>query len=170
MTVPSARLWLATFVGLTFTIGLLGGIVLERMVLHPSESRGPGVQNVRGGGRGGPGTMIPPGGPGGPGGPTGGRGRGGPGRGPMFGPPPEQYVDDLSRAVELSVAQRTTILSLLRAQEAVLQEQQDEARRLFIREQESLHDRIAAVMTPEQASAFREWVTRRTGLRSGGPR
>jgi len=160
---PSPRVWLATFVTLVFTIGLLAGIVLERTVLREQGPRGPGIQGSRG-----------PGGPGGQGGPgqgLGSRGRGGPGRGgPVFGPPPQQYVDDLGREVQLTDAQRSEILTLLQAQETRLQTMQEEARRVFIQEQEGLHERIAAVMTPEQATAFRAWITRRTGVRGGGPR
>lgn len=161
MTAPSARVWLATFVTLVFTIGLLAGIVLERTVLHdrgvPGLRAGFGAQGLRG-----------PGGPGGGGGPQ--RGRGGPGRGgPMFGPPPAQYVDDLGREVQLTDAQRSEILTLLHAQETRLQQMQEEARKVFIQEQAGLHDRIAALLTPEQATTFRAWISRRTGPRGGGP-
>lgn len=164
MTAPSARVWLVTFVGLVFTIGLLSGIVLERTVLRDRGFRGPGGPGVQGS-RG-------PGVPGGRG-PMGGQrgGRGGPGRGgPMFGPPPAQYVDDLSREVQLTDAQRTQILTLLQAQETRLQQMQEEARTLFIQEQAGLHDRIATILTPEQATTFRAWITRRTGMRGGGAR
>lgn len=163
MNVPSPRVWLATFVTLVFTIGLLAGVVLERLVLHPNDGRGAGAR-------------LQSQGPGGPGprglGPGGQRGRGGNGRGagPVFGPPPSQYVADLGRAVQLTETQREQILSLLQAQEARLQAMQEDARRVFIQEQEGLHDRIAAVMTPEQADAFRTWVTERTGLRTRSPR
>ena len=160
MKMPSPRVWLATFMTLVFTIGLLGGIVLERTVLNQSgpgsrvqESRGPGGQGARGPGI--PGARGP-----------GGRGRGG----PMFGPPPAEYVDALGRAVDLTDAQRTEILTLLQAQETRLQQMQEDARRVFIQEQSDLHDRIAAVMTPDQATDFRAWVTERTGLRGRGPR
>lgn len=166
MTAPSARLWLATFVGLVFTIGLLGGIVLERTVLQERLGfRGPGGPGVQGSrGPGGPGVQ----GSRGPGG--GQRGRGGPGRGgPMFGPPPAQYVEDLGREVQLTDTQRAEIMTLLHAQEARLQQMQEEARTVFIQEQAGLHDRIAALMTPEQATTFRAWITRRTGSRGGGP-
>jgi hypothetical protein len=88
----------------------------------------------------------------------------------MFGPPPQQYVEDLGREVQLSDVQRAEILTLLQAQETRLQGMQEEARRVFIQEQEGLHERIAAVMTPEQATTFRAWITRRTGMRGGGPR
>lgn len=158
MTAPSTRVWLATFVGLVFTIGLLGGIVLERTVLQDwgprvQGSRGPGVQGARG-----------------PGGPEG-RGRGGPGRGgPMFGPPPAQFVEDLGRELQLTDTQRAEILTLLKAQETRLQQMQEEARKVFMQEQAGLHDRIASVLTPEQAATFKTWVARRTGPRGGGPR
>jgi Spy/CpxP family protein refolding chaperone len=163
---PSPRVWLVTFVTLVFTIGLLAGIVLERTVLHRSgpalRGSGPTV-----GGPGGPGGRGGPSRGGGPGGQSGrGQGRGG----PMFGPPPTQYVEDLSREVQLTDEQRTAIVALLRAQEAHLQQMQEEARQVFIQEQEGLHDRIAAVLTAEQAAAFRTWVTRRIGPRSGAPR
>jgi hypothetical protein len=150
---PTPRVWLVTFVTLVFTIGLLAGMVLERTVLHPA---GPGFRTGGpGGGRGGPG---------GPGGPGGGRG------GPMFGPPPMQYVEDLNREVQLTDTQRTEILTLLQAQETRLQQMQEDARRVFMQEQQGLHDRIAAVMTPEQAAAFKAWVTRRTTPRGRGTR
>lgn len=87
----------------------------------------------------------------------------------MFGPPPAQYVDDLGREVELTDAQRTEILNLLQAQETRLQQMQEEARTVFMQEQAALHDRIAGVLTPEQAATFRTWITRRTGMRGGGP-
>ena len=163
MQSPSPRVWLVTFVTLVFTIGLLAGIVLERTVLHRSGPALRGSGPVAGGpggpgGRGGPGR-------GGPGGQSG-RGRGG----PMFGPPPTQYVDDLSREVQLTDEQRTEILALLHTQEAHLQQMQEGARQVFIQEQSGLHDRIAAVLTPDQATAFRTWITRRTGQRGSGPR
>lgn len=163
MNAPTPRVWIATFVTLVFTIGLLAGIVVERTVLHPRDGRGPGMLGSRGPDGGGP---RGPGGPGSPGGRGRGTGRGG----PMFGPPPQQYVEDLGREVQLSDAQRAEILTLLQAQETRLQGMQEEARRVFIEEQEGLHERIAAVMTPEQATTFRAWITRRTGLRGGGPR
>lgn len=165
---PSPRVWLATFVALVFSIGVLAGVVLERTWLHPSFIGGiGGIGGIGAGGRGGPDRFGGPGGPGGP-------GRGGPGRGPgrggpMFGPPPQEYVAELSRQVKLTDAQQAEVLKLLEAQEARLRTMQDEARATFIREQEGLHDRIAAVLTPEQATAFRTWVTTRTGRGRGGP-
>ena len=86
----------------------------------------------------------------------------------MFGPPPQQYVEDLSKEVKLTDAQQAEVLKLLEAQEVRLRAMQEDARTTFIREQEALHDKIAGVLTPEQATAFREWVTKRTGRR-GGP-
>jgi Spy/CpxP family protein refolding chaperone len=83
----------------------------------------------------------------------------------MFGPPPQQYVAELSKEVTLTDAQQAEVLKLLEAQEARLRTMQDEARTVFIKEQEGLHTRIAALLTPEQATAFRAWVTRRTGRR-----
>lgn len=154
----SSRVWLATFVGLVFTIGLLTGVVVERTWMHRGFASGPGGQARSGGpdGPGGPGRAI-------------GRGPGGSGRGgPRFGPPPQQYVEDLARDVNLTEAQQAEVLTLLKAQEARLRTMQDEARAVFIREQEGLHDRIAAALTPEQATAFRAWVTTRTGRRGGG--
>lgn len=163
MNTPTPRVWLATFVALVFTIGVLTGVVVERSWLHSGFS----------GSRGGP---ERPGGPGGPGrGPgRGPEGRGpdgrGPGRGggPMFGPAPQQYVEDLSKEVKLTDAQQTEVLTLLQAQETRLRTMQEDARATFIREQQALHDRIAALLTPEQAATFRTWVTTRTGRRGGG--
>jgi hypothetical protein len=158
MNTPSPRVWLATFVGLVFTIGVLTGVVVERTWLHSALI-------------GGPGGPVRPGGPGGPGGPgrVGGRGLGGPSRGgAMFGPPPQQYVEELAREVKLTEAQQAEVLKLLEAQETRLRTMQEEARTVFIREQEGLHARIAAVLTAEQATAFRAWVTSRTGRRGGG--
>src|SRR5688572_19470237 len=157
---PTPRVWLATFVGLVFTIGVLTGIVVDRSWLNPTftERRGPG-----GPGRGGPDGRGPDG--------RGGRGPGGPGRGgPMFGPPPQQYVEELSKDVKLTDAQQAEVLKLLQTQETRLRAMQEDARATFIREQEGLHDKIAALLTPEQAAAFRTWVTSRTGRgRGGGP-
>ncbi len=161
MNTPTPRVWLATFVGLVFTIGVLTGIVVERSFLHPTIT----------GGRGGPVRVGGPGVPG-RGGPDGrgfdgrgGRGLGGsPGRGVLiFGPPPQQYVEDLSKEVKLTGEQQAEILKLLQDQETRLRAMQEEARSTFIREQATLHDSIAAVLTPEQATAFRQWVTQRTG-------
>lgn len=167
MNTPTPRVWVATFVALVFTIGVLVGVVAERTWLHQTFV-------------GGRGSLQRPGGPGGPGGPGRGApgrgpdgrgpdGRGGPGRGgPMFGPPPQQYVEDLSKQVTLTDAQQAEVLKLLQAQETRLRAMQEDARTTFVREQEALHDKIAALLTPEQAAAFRTWVTARTGRR-GGP-
>ena len=88
----------------------------------------------------------------------------------MFGPPPQQYVEELSKEVKLTDSQQAAVLKLLETQEARLRTMQEAARATFIREQEALHNQIAAVLTPEQATAFRAWVTTRTGRRSGpGP-
>lgn len=154
---PTQRVWVATFIGLVFTIGILAGVVLERTWLHPSFV----------GDRVGP-RLVGPGGP--RGGPEG-RGPGGRGTGrggPMFGPPPQQYVEDLTREIKLTETQQAEVLKLLEAQEARLRTLQEESRKVFISEQQGLHDRIAALLTPEQAATFREWAQRRTGRR-GGP-
>ena len=154
---PTPRVWLATFVGLVFTIGVLTGVVTERVWLHPALSSarvGPG----------GPGGPRGRGGPGGPVGPVGpGRGRGG----ASFGPPPQQYVTELSNEVHLTDTQRAAVLTLLETQEARLITLQEETRNVFIGEQTALHDRISALLTPEQAAAFRTWVSRRTGRGRG---
>ena len=155
---PTPRVWIATFIGLVFTIGVLTGVVVERVWLQQTVVRGPGGQ-MRGAGPGGPGRN------GGPG-----RGAGAGRGGPVFGPPPQQYVAELSSEVQLTESQRTDILALLEAQEGRLRALQDEARKVFLAEQEALHDKIAALLTPEQATAFRAWVTTRTGRggRGGG--
>lgn len=70
--------------------------------------------------------------------------------------------------MNLTEAQRIAILSLLQTQEAKLISMQEEARKVFIAEQAALHEKIAAVLTPEQAESFKTWVTRRTG-RGRGP-
>lgn len=164
MTTPTTKVWIATFIALVFSIGLMAGVVIERLVLHPAESRvgrGPGEGRI-----GGPGGRGRGGGPGGPGGPV---GPGGP-DGPRFGPPPSQYVNELSAQVQLSDQQRADILALLQAQETRLGELQTEARRMFIEEQQALHERIAALLTPEQAETFKTWVARRTGQNGRGRR
>jgi Spy/CpxP family protein refolding chaperone len=76
---------------------------------------------------------------------------------------PEVYVQDLTREIALTDDQRTAIVALLKAQETRLRDQQEQARQTFASEQRALHDRIAATLTPEQATAFRTWVERRTG-------
>ncbi len=151
LTRPTPRVWIATFVGLVFTIGVLTGVVVERTWLHSAFVSGSGNQ-ARGGGPGGPGR-------------SGGMGRGGGAvrGGPMFGPPPQQYVTELSNEVRLTESQRSDILALLEAQKARLSTMQDEARKVFLAEQETLHDKIAALLTPDQATAFRAWVATRTG-------
>lgn len=158
MTSPTPRVWIVTFLSLVFTIGVLAGIVLERTVLGPRvavgvTAPGPGVP-------GGPGR-------GGPNGPGGREGRGGRGA-QLFGPPPEQYVANLDRAVRLTDAQRRDILALLQAQETRLRELQDDARNLFVQEQTRVLNAIAALLTPEQAATFRTWSDRQVGRRGGG--
>jgi Spy/CpxP family protein refolding chaperone len=169
---PAPRVWLATFVALVFTIGLFTGVVVERTWLHsaftgdrnePSKAEGPSGQGEPG--RGGAGRGSEGRGPAGRGAEGRGLGRGG----PMFGPPPQQYVEDLSKEVHLTDAQQAEVLELLQAQETRLRAMQEDTRATFIREQEAVHDKIAAVLTPEQAAAFRAWVTTRTGRRGGGP-
>ena len=172
MNTPTPRVWLATFVALVFTIGVLTGVVVERTWLRPAFI----------GGGGGPQGSGGPGGPGGPG--RGGPGRGADGRGPEgrgpdgrgpgrggqnFGPQPKQFVENLTKEVKLTDAQQAEIFKLLEAQETRLRAMQDDARATFIREQEALHEKIAALLTPEQATAFRAMAAQRTGRRGGGP-
>lgn len=166
MNPPTRTVWVATFVGLVFSIGLLAGIIVERKFLAepgPAFRGGPGQGPGSGGGPGSPGGGRGQGGgrrgggPGGPGGPGGGPGRGG------FGAPPEVYVQELAREIALTEPQRAAILELLKAQEVRLRDQQEQARKTFASEQQALHDRIAAALSPEQATAFRTWVERRTG-------
>lgn len=169
---PTPRVWIATFVALVFTIGVLAGIVVERSWLHPAFVGGRG--GPRFGGPGEPGRG-PDGrdGRGGPDGRNDGRtGRGGGRGGPMFGPPPQQFVEDLSKEVKLTDAQQAEVLKLLETQEARMRSLQEESRKVFISEQEALQNKIAALLTPEQATAFRQWSTKRIGRRggpSGGP-
>lgn len=163
LNAPTPRVWLATFVALVFSIGVLAGVVIERSWLHPSFT-----------GRGGPRFTGGPGGPGGPAGsrpegPGRGPGRGGGRGGPMFGPPPQQYVKDLAEEVKLTEAQQAEVLKLLEAQETRLRSLQEESRKIFISEQEQLHNRIAALLTPDQAAVFKTWVTSRMGRGRGGP-
>lgn len=162
ITSPTPRVWIATFIGLVFTIGMLAGVVVERVWLHPAFSGRAAI--ARGGGPGGPGGGLGRNGSPGGRGPGSGLNRGG----PMFGPPPQQYVTDLSAEVQLTDSQRSGILTLLEAQETRLRAMQDDARALFIAEQTALHDKIAALLTPDQATAFRAWVTTRTGQRGRG--
>jgi Spy/CpxP family protein refolding chaperone len=153
-----------------FTIGVLAGIVVERSWLHPAFVGGRG--GPRFGGPGGPGDpgRGPDGRPDGRGGPDGRNNRGQGRGGPMFGPPPQQFVEDLSKEVKLTDAQQAEVLKLLEAQETRLRSLQDESRKVFISEQEALQNKIAALLTPEQATAFREWSTKRIGRRGGPPR
>lgn len=90
----------------------------------------------------------------------------------MFGPPPQQYVEDLAREIKLTEAQQAEVLKLLESQESRMRSLQEESRKVFIGEQEALQNKIAALLTPEQATAFREWSSKRTGRRGGpgGPR
>lgn len=155
LTRSTPRVWIATFIALVFTIGVLTGVVVERAWLHQMFVRGPGSM-IRGGGPGGPGRN------GGPG-----RGAGVARGGPMFGPPPQQYVTDLSNQVQLTDNQRADILALLEAQEVRLRALQDEARKMFLAEQGALHDKIATLLTPDQARVFRAWVTTRMGRGRG---
>lgn len=79
-------------------------------------------------------------------------------------------MNELNAQVELSEQQRADILALLQAQETRLGELQNQARQTFIEEQQALHDRIAALLTPAQAETFRTWVARRTGQNGRGRR
>jgi len=143
----SPRTWLVTFMALVFMIGLSAGVLVDRTLLDTRRTQGRG---------------------GGPGGPSGqGEGRGGPiGLYGPLGPPPERYVADLARNLELTDEQRTRILAILDEQRPRVQQLQDDARTEFLDAQQSIFDAIAAELTPEQATAFQE-LTQRQRDRDG---
>lgn len=149
----SPRTWLATFIALVFMIGLSAGVLVDRTLLDDR----PGVRSRGGEGRSGGGG--------------GGGDRGGPGPiglyGPL-GPPPERFVADLARDLELSDEQRASILAILEEQRPRVQELQEQARAQFTAAQQALFDAIAAELTPEQATRFQERTARqREGGRGG---
>ena len=90
----------------------------------------------------------------------------------MFGPPPQQFVEDLAKEIKLTDPQKSEVLKVIEGQETRLRSLQEESRKVFISEQEGLQNKIAALLTPEQATAFRERSSKRTGRRGGpgGPR
>jgi len=144
MTV-SPRAWLVTFMALIFMIGLSAGVLVDRTLLDQRPDR-PSRGDVRGGGerRGGPGPI----------------GLYGP-----LGPPPDRYVAELARQLELTDAQRERILAILDEQRPRIQQLQDDARVEFVAAQQALFAAIAAELTPEQTAAFEQLTARQ---RSGG--
>jgi Spy/CpxP family protein refolding chaperone len=148
MTV-TPRLWLATFLALVFMVGVSAGVWIDRVWLddRPGFGRGPG--------------------PGGPG-REGGRGGRGPG-GPMGGPPPERLIADLDRELDLNETQEQQIRQILDAQRATIQQLQNESRERFNAMQRDLDTAIAAVLTPDQVTKFKDWASReRSGRGRGG--
>ena len=150
MTV-SPRVWLVTFVSLVFVIGVSAGVLIDRSwLIH--DGRG-----FRGPGPGGPDGR----GPGGPGGP----GRGLP---PLIGPS-DRLIQDLDNELHLTADQRQKIQTILDAHRPQVREMQDEARKKFTDEQQKLQDEIAATLTGDQATHFRDLMARRPPEPGGGP-
>jgi Spy/CpxP family protein refolding chaperone len=137
------RLWFSLFVLVVFSVGLAGGVVLDRSIgrrafLDRSFDRG-GPRGPMDFGRGGPGAG------GGPG--PGGSRRGG-------GPTPRVLVDRLASELDLTAEQRAKIEEVLTARRTQLETVQREVRERFEAEQRSLRDEIRKVLTPEQQEKF----------------
>jgi Spy/CpxP family protein refolding chaperone len=127
----SPRLWLATFSAFIFLIGVSAGVLVDRAWL----SDRPGVARFVGG---------PPGG--------------------MRGGPPDstdRLIAELDAELQLTSEQRAKVAAILDARRTRIRLLQDEARRTFTVEQESLQKEIAAVLTAEQAVRFRELMAKR---------
>lgn len=139
MTSTSPRVWLIAFVTLVFAIGLSAGVLVDRTVFSRRATPPPG------GGRGGPIGLYGP-----------------------IGPPPERYVADLARQLDLDAAQRERILAILDERRPRIQQLQQTAREQFVTEQQALFSAIAAELTPAQQGLFETLTERQRGGGRGG--
>lgn len=137
------RAWLVAFVTLVFLIGVSAGVLIDRTALSRRTAPPQGVGGG-GGGRGGPIGLYGP-----------------------LGPPPERYVSDLARQLDLDEAQRERILAILDEQRPRIDALQETAREQFVTEQQALFAAIAAELTPDQQTRFASLTERQ---RSGGDR
>ena len=155
------HVWFAAFVLIVFAGGIAAGVALDRSVWHggrPAMSQG----GFRGGDRG-------PGGSGRDGGPgrDGGRGSGRDGRG-GDGPPTEAFVRDLDSMLTLSADQKVKVTAIIDAGRPQMKALQEETSKKFAAEQQSLHDQIVKVLTPEQAKKFEDTARGPFGFRWRG--
>src|ERR1017187_2801085 len=89
---------------------------------------------------------------------------------PLVGPPPEQFLDELDREVQLSPDQRQRIMNVFDSHRPRLRELQDESRNRFNDEQRALQNDIAAVLTADQAARFKKMMDARPiGIGPGRP-
>jgi Spy/CpxP family protein refolding chaperone len=132
------RLWFSLFVLVVFSVGLAGGVALDRSL----NRRAVFDRSFDRGGPRGPMDL----GPGGPG-PGGGPRRGG-------GPPPRVLVERLASDLDLTADQRTKVEEVLTARRTRLEAVQREVRDRFEAEQRGLRDEIRKVLTPEQQVKF----------------
>ena len=141
MSGSASRIWIALFVALVFVCGLSIGLAVTAW-----RGPGPGFDGMRGPFRRG-------GGPGGPGGP----------RGFVA----ERILDRLESDPDFTDEQRSRLETLFQERETRFREFNREMRQRFEAEQASLHDEIAAVLTPSQMAIFGE--ARRAQRRWRGP-
>jgi len=154
------HVWFAAFVVIVFAGGIAAGVALDRSVWRGGRSSGPGAGGFRGD-RG-------PGGPGGPGHDGGSRdGRDG-GRGD--GPPTEAFVRELDALLTLTPEQEKKVTDIINASRPEMRTLQEEASKKFADHQQSLHDQIVKVLTPEQAKKFEETPRGPFGFRWRGGR
>ena len=155
------HVWFAAFVVIVFAAGLAAGVALDRSVWH--GSRGPGGPGFRGD-RG-------PGGPGRDGGGRGGDGRDGRegGRG-ADGPPTEAFVRELDQLLALTPEQEAKVTEIINASRPQMRALQEEASKKFAGQQQSLHDAIVKVLSPEQAKKFEDTPRGPFGFRWRGGR
>ena len=155
------HVWFAAFVVIVFAGGLAAGVALDRGVWHGGRGGpgGPG-SGYRGGDRG-------PGGPGRDGGRDGG-GRDAGGRGD--GPPTEAFVRELDSLLALSPEQEAKVTAIINASKPQMRALQEEASKKFAGQQQSLHDEIVKVLTPEQAKKFEDTPRGPFGFRWRGGR
>lgn len=153
------HVWFAAFVVIVFASGLAAGVALDRRVWH--GGRGPGgPASFRGGERG----------PGGPG-REGGRGDGGRGDGRGGdGPPTEAFVRELDSLLTLSPEQEAKVTEIINASRPEMRALQEEASKKFAGQQQSLHDQIVKVLTPEQTKKFEDTPRGPFGFRWRGGR
>lgn len=158
------HVWFGAFVVIIFAGGIAAGVALDRSVWHGGRPSGPGTGGFRGGDRG----IGGPGGPGGSGRGDGHDGRAG-GRG-SDGPPTDAFVHELDALLTLSPEQEKKVADIVDASRPEMRSLQEDASKKFAAQQQSLHDQIVKVLTPEQAKTFEETPRGPFGFRWRGGR
>jgi Spy/CpxP family protein refolding chaperone len=146
------RIWFSLFVLVVFSVGLAGGVALDRSL----NRRAAFDRSFDRGGPRGPMDFAP-----------GAPGSGGPRRG--GGAPPRVLVDRLASELDLTADQRTKIEEVLTARRTRLETVQREVRDRFEAEQRGLRDEIRKVLTPAQQEKFDKNEQERSRFWRRGP-